>query len=573
MNTQMVTYPALQELFNLDVSEYLNKIIDSNSAERSTDSYQAYSRIQDQLDYNIQFVIPSFLIEKKEELDLIEYSELRRCIEEQLDKVVLDEIQKNLNNEPAKELRTLSRWTTENNHKAHITYNNQWYCGYISVDNTSPLHQKQIEQINGYEITFADLIDNKWTFGIDKSSVNKHATNNIDSLTIECERLSSLLAEKYEKNINNKWVSKDKYIEQQNELKNKLTGVIDVKFDDLFNKLGSKETEDEIKNFLKFSGQFHNYSFLNTLLIQCQAYQKNIEVERVAKSSLWRGLKNKEGEKAKIKQEEYSNGFQIFRPIFKTKYLKDENGNHLLNSRGKWIPELDQNGNKKQTIAGFKLGNVYDVSQTNAIEIDAYTRLQYRTKSESCTESFFQELKKEISSRFDLSITEHKMRTTLGGYYDAHNDSIAINNTSSRTVDAKISTLMHELGHHIMHKDEILNKSSNYDQIHTDRGLKEGQAESFAYVMSSILGIENKSELYIKHWGNDAGEMRSNLAFIKKASGQAIDKLQNILFKNAVELNQIEELAVKETQSTRKKPGKKYKTNYKTPKRAYGVAV
>jgi len=53
----------------------------------------------------------------------------------------------------------------------------------------------------------------------------------------------------------------------------------------------------------------------------------------------------------------------------------------------------------------------------------------------------------------------------------------------------------------------------------------EGEAEGFSYVLSSFFGIENKSELYIKSWGNNTEEFKATLENISKSAKKAIKEL------------------------------------------------
>ena len=74
-----------------------------------------------------------------------------------------------------------------------------------------------------------------------------------------------------------------------------------------------------------------------------------------------------------------------------------------------------------------------------------------------------------------------------------------------------------------MHSRLVLNGDLAENEL--QRGLREGQAEAFSYAVSSYFGIENKSELYIKTWGNNGKELKESIETVSKAIKKAFNKL------------------------------------------------
>lgn len=307
--------------------------------------------------------------------------------------------------------------------------------------------------------------------------------------------------------------------EQPNKADELLTK-INEKFETLAANLDSKQTEDEIKNYFKFAGQFHKYSLRNQMLIADEAMFRNANVEHMASFKTWSDLKNSDGARASVKKGE--RGFTILVPTPYIKYELDSNREYLLNAKGEKIPKLDEQGKVQKGMA-FKAGTVFDVNQTTAKEIGAYKTLDYRSKID-INEALFERLKKDISEKFNVNIDVESIHGGAKGYYSFLENKIAID--PKYTTSERISTLYHELGHHLIHGEQFKNGSLDYSNLHENRGAREGEAESFSYILSSMSGIENKSELYIKTWGNDAKDLKERFELITGKAKEAIQTLE-----------------------------------------------
>jgi len=298
-----------------------------------------------------------------------------------------------------------------------------------------------------------------------------------------------------------------------------LISLINKKFENLAANLDSKITQDEIKDYLKFAGQFHNYSTRNQMLIAQEARKRDVKVEHVASFKKWSELKNDQGDKTFIKKGE--KGFSILVPISYIKYQLDENRDYILDKKGNKIPKKDRDGKIIKGLA-FKAGTVFDVNQTTAKEIGAYKSLDYRTKIK-INESLFNRLSKDISDKFDVNVSCESTKSSAKGYYSYDDNKIVVD--SSLSTSEKISTLFHELGHHLIHGEQFRKGELDYSNLHKNRGAREGEAEAFSYILSSMSGIENRSELYIKTWGNDAKDLKERFELITGTAKSAIQTL------------------------------------------------
>ncbi len=298
-----------------------------------------------------------------------------------------------------------------------------------------------------------------------------------------------------------------------------LTNKINEKFEKLAKNLDTPETENQIKNYFKFAGQFHNYSIRNQMLIADEAMLRDTNVEHVASFKKWSELKNDEGQKASVKKGE--KGFSILVPVTYMKYELDENRKYKLNATGKKIPKRDEKGNIEKGLK-FKAGTVFDVNQTTAKEIGAYKTLDYRSKIK-VNENLFDRLSNDISKKFNVNVSCEPTGSASKGYYSYEENKIVVD--SAYSASEKISTLFHELGHHQIHGKQFQEGTLNYDNLHENRGAREGEAESFSYILSSMSGIENKSELYISSWGDDSKSLKERFQVITGAAKEAIETL------------------------------------------------
>jgi hypothetical protein len=276
-------------------------------------------------------------------------------------------------------------------------------------------------------------------------------------------------------------------MKKSDKVKALITG-FDAKIKELEARINSPETEKTIRDWLKFQSRFHNYSARNTMWMMFQALQRNITLESVAPFPVWASMKNEAGAKVSIKKG--SKGFEILFPFVQKIYEQDEKGNFILDDSGKKIPEIDDYGQEKTKML-FGIGYVFDVNQTTAREIGAYKELSYRNKDFAIEPQLVKTIARRITEKYHIPVefVRDVFSKASGTYYPGKN-MISVNLDRCNGNAHVLSTLFHELGHARMHSDF---KGEN-------RELAEGQAEAFAFAASSAFGIEQKSELYIKHW-------------------------------------------------------------------------
>ena len=144
--------------------------------------------------------------------------------------------------------------------------------------------------------------------------------------------------------------------------------------------------------------------------------------------------------------------------------------------------------------------------------------LQYRDSSVDIEDSVVENLIENISTKYNVPIRFENITNGANAYYSLEKDEIVLS-VKLQSNAHKISSLFHELGHKIMHSD------IPYDEIHKNKGLIEGEAESFSKVLSNLYGIQNNSELYISTWGNSGEDLRDRL---EKISTTAVDAIRTL---------------------------------------------
>ena len=134
----------------------------------------------------------------------------------------------------------------------------------------------------------------------------------------------------------------------------------------------------------------------------------------------------------------------------------------------------------KKTHTYFKLGNVFDVSQTegDALEVD-FTRTSKNYTLE------------EIINRGKVHVNFSNKELTRG-YTNGKEIWISKHISTPR----QICTYFHELAHYLLHFDNNRNE--------LDTPTKELEAEAVSFIVSYYIGIENEeSSAYIHNWNKN----------------------------------------------------------------------
>ena len=265
---------------------------------------------------------------------------------------------------------------------------------------------------------------------------------------------------------------------------------------EIFNKIVDGVTSiidsGEYAKFLKFSRNFHNYSFNNIVLI----FSQMEEATQVAGFKAWKnmGRKIKPGSK----------GIQIIYPMRK-KYTTKIEGQKTLLEDGK-----EKQEEKTVEYLTYRPTYVFDISQT----VGEPMPLEDKRLQSNNMKDFFTFL----NSYSPFPIIEEDEIGSAQGYWSPRNKHIVLK--KSLSLDDKVSVLLHELTH-------ALYDDFNYKE---DRNLSETFVESVAFIVADYFGLDTSrcSFNYITSWAD--GDIKVILELgdkIQKTANNFIKKLES----------------------------------------------
>ena len=243
------------------------------------------------------------------------------------------------------------------------------------------------------------------------------------------------------------------------------------------------------KAWLDSLSKFYTYSLGNTLLIAMQMPAAS----HVASFRSWKRDFNrcvKKGER----------GIEILVPM-------------LVKVRGEEEDEQDE----KQRLVGFRVGHVFDVSQTDGEPLP--TLVDELSASVERYAAILDAVR--AVSAYPVTFTDELPEDTKGCFRRGKSISIREGMSESQTV----KTALHELAHSRLHDGDR--------EDMPDRFMREIQAESVAYAVSAALGVDTSgySFGYVASWatGKSADEMRQCLQVVRDEAKAMIEELQQAM--------------------------------------------
>ena len=290
-----------------------------------------------------------------------------------------------------------------------------------------------------------------------------------------------------------------------------------------------KMADDKLSEFIK-TGRYkdvlltmvnlYRYSVKNQILIMMQKEDATV----VNGMSAWNyaGRSVIPGEKS----------IKIISPVF-TKVEKEK-----TDEEGKVVIE------EEQVLVGYKVGHVFDISQTQGREIERITCDQ------EIAVEHFNELKKALEQCVDgytISYTTH-IEPGCDGYCVPSEKKIVIR--EGMPTERTLTTLIHELAHAIAEERERIEfKGLNPSDV---RQIREIEAESVAFVISTKLGLRTQdfNLAYMSTWADgDIEKFRNNLDIIRSISYKMANRLDETLYsltkENVQESDDEENLSLK----------------------------
>lgn len=282
---------------------------------------------------------------------------------------------------------------------------------------------------------------------------------------------------------------------------------------------------ETFKHYLDVMASFHQYSLNNCLLIAAQAAARGTRVSQVASFT---DFKNKFHRN--IRKNEH--GYKVLCPC--TQKVKVEEPIHDENTGN---PILDQNGDqvteeKEKKYTYFRIGTVFDVSQTEQIPGMSVVRLDYMQPLQGEVDHY-DDLMQAIKETAPVPIRFDSIQGDANGYYSRDQKEIVIqNNQNNMNFLMTVRTAIHETVHSILHslpRDEL----KFADGTTMERGDLEVQAEGTSYCVSKLLGLNTDDYAlpYIMGWNyqQPPDRIRKNLEIIKNTSDTIYASLEDKL--------------------------------------------
>ncbi len=251
------------------------------------------------------------------------------------------------------------------------------------------------------------------------------------------------------------------------------------------------------RRWLDSLAKFHDYSLNNTMLIAMQMP----EATRVASYRSWQrdfGRHVRRGER----------GIEILVPMVVKRKDADSEG----------VPQDDEEATERRKLVGFKVGHVFDVSQT---EGEPLPEIASQVSADVSDFDSLMEAIKAVSA-YPVEVVDGLPPET-NGLFSRRLGYIAVRRGMPEGQTVK--TALHELAHSVMH-------DADAEEL-PDRPMREVQAESVAYAVSAALGLVtgDYSIGYVASWavGKTEEEMRACMQAVRDAAKQIIDRLQLVM--------------------------------------------
>lgn len=261
---------------------------------------------------------------------------------------------------------------------------------------------------------------------------------------------------------------------------------------------------EQFRSFLDTMSKFHNYSLNNIHLLKMQ----NPNVSQVASFNKWKTDFERTVKKG-------SKALKIWVP-YQVKTKISANQNELSFS-----PSENEMEDKEVTVTRFKLGNVFDVSQTEGKELPK--AINELTGSVKDYEDLYRAAKAvSMDNQVPISFEDIK-KESANGYYSPDENRIVISK-GLKGQEHILKTIFHEMAHSDLHRGT--NAQYGDDQYRK----QELQAESVAYVVANHFGFDTSSYSfgYLAIWAKDKNgfeDMVEQLQVVQKEAKSLIDRM------------------------------------------------
>ena len=245
---------------------------------------------------------------------------------------------------------------------------------------------------------------------------------------------------------------------------------------------------EEFRRYLSIAAKFHHYSANNCLLILMQ----RSDATRVAGYRKWQqlGRQVRKGEK----------GIKILAPISRK------------------VAEDEETGKAVRALVGFKTATVFDISQTEGEELPEAPRPEDLSPEEGAqiAEKVYESLLSFYEAE-DVAVCFEERRRGDYGNYQRTERRITLNAALPAT--EKVTTLAHELAHHLLHAQE---------KHRATKQTREIEAEGAAFVACAAFGLDTSrfTFAYVANYAGETEALKAALNRIQSAARRLIEAIQ-----------------------------------------------
>lgn len=228
-----------------------------------------------------------------------------------------------------------------------------------------------------------------------------------------------------------------------------------------------KNNPEQIAELLTFSARFYEYSARNVMLIRHQN----------AGTTFFQGFEawKKDGYCVKRGQR----GLKILVPV-KTTFVETEPDKYVKLSDAPWQIrkkfKINNESVKSYTKIFFKVGNVFDISQTNVPKSE-YPSFYSMGYNDTNLDILSKGIKNYCQDKLQLPVNDIDMNSIALRGFHIKDTSIGMNDKLNSS--EYLSTLNHELGHALMNHSKIENTFQ-----------KEFEADCFSIMLDTHLGVK-----------------------------------------------------------------------------------
>ena len=283
------------------------------------------------------------------------------------------------------------------------------------------------------------------------------------------------------------------------------------------------------EEYISTMSKFPHYSINNCILIVSQCP----EASHVCGFKKWQTDFNRVVNK-------HEHGIMIIAPItYKADVdepVFDAENHPVIDSSGKQVTEK-----VTREFQGFRPAYVFDVSQTSGEPLPTLANMLSGGVDD------FETMRDVLIAVSPVSISFEEISGGANGYYSPAGQCIVVRKDMSQL--QTIKTMIHEIAH------ATLGHGGKEDKW--DRETKEVQAESVAYWVAQMLGLDTSeySFGYISGWSKDreVTELKENLDLIKTTADKITSDLERELSKKVDKAETIEAESEEQSQGPRKK--------------------